>query len=79
VDRQHLDGTGTTEDSYIIRRGALDYHLPYTTTTSGAFSMLRALEEVWEKELGVRAIQEYFEESCNRSPGTEKRCIFREP
>jgi len=54
-------GRRTTEDSYTIRRSALDYHLPYTTTTSGAFSMLRALEEVWRNDLGVRAIQEYFE------------------
>jgi carbamoyl-phosphate synthase large subunit len=53
-------GSRTTEDSYSIRRSALDYHLPYTTTTSGALSMLRALETVREKEIQVKAIQEYF-------------------
>jgi carbamoyl-phosphate synthase large subunit len=53
-------GSRTTEDSYIIRRSALDYHLPYTTTTSGALSMVRALETVREKEIQVKAIQEYF-------------------
>jgi len=53
-------GSRTTEDSYSIRRSALDYHLPYTTTTSGALSMVRALETVREKEIQVKAIQEYF-------------------
>ncbi|KPJ98073.1 MAG: carbamoyl phosphate synthase large subunit [Desulfobacterales bacterium SG8_35] len=53
-------GSRTTEDSYSIRRSALDYHLPYTTTTSGALSMVRALETVQEKEIEVKAIQEYF-------------------
>ena len=53
-------GSRTTEDSYIIRRSALDYHLPYTTTTSGALSMVRALETLCEKEIQVKAIQEYF-------------------
>jgi carbamoyl-phosphate synthase large subunit len=53
-------GSRTTEDSYIIRRSALDFHLPYTTTTSGALSMVRALETAREKEIQVKAIQEYF-------------------
>ncbi len=53
-------GSRTTEDSYTIRRSALDYHLPYTTTISGALSMVRALETVREREIQVRAIQEYF-------------------
>jgi carbamoyl-phosphate synthase large subunit len=53
-------GSRTTEDSYTIRRSALDYHLPYTTTTSGALSMVRALETVLEEEIQVKAIQEYF-------------------
>ncbi len=53
-------GSRTTEDSYTIRRSALDYHLPYTTTASGALSMVQALETVREKEIEVKAIQEYF-------------------
>jgi carbamoyl-phosphate synthase large subunit len=53
-------GSRTTEDSYSIRRSALDYHLPYSTTTSGALSMVRALETLREKEIQVKAIQEYF-------------------
>ncbi len=53
-------GSRTTEDSYSIRRSALDYHLPYTTTTSGALSMVRALETLRETEIQVKSIQEYF-------------------
>ncbi len=53
-------GSRTTEDSYTIRRSALDYHLPYSTTTSGALAMVRALETVQQKEIQVKAIQEYF-------------------
>ena len=33
----------TTEDSYTIRRAALDYHIPYTTTITGASSMAQAV------------------------------------
>ncbi len=52
-------GTRTTEDSYIIRRAALDYHLPYTTTCSGAEFMVRAINTMREKEPAVKSIQEY--------------------
>jgi len=53
-------GSRTTEDSYFIRRSALDYHIPYSTTATGALSMVRALETVREKKMQVKAIQEYF-------------------
>jgi carbamoyl-phosphate synthase large subunit len=53
-------GSRTTEDSYFIRRSALDYHIPYSTTATGALSMVRALETVREKKIQVKAIQEYF-------------------
>ncbi|MEW6429455.1 MAG: carbamoyl-phosphate synthase large subunit [Thermodesulfobacteriota bacterium] len=53
-------GTRTTEDSYIIRRAALDYHLPYTTTITGAKAMVMAIASVQKKETGVQAIQEYY-------------------
>ena len=53
-------GSRTTEDSYSIRRSALDYHIPYSTTATGALSMVRALETVREKKVQVKAIQEYF-------------------
>ncbi len=53
-------GTRTTEDSYIIRRCALDYHLPYTTTVAGAQAMLQAIAHRRENELDVQAIQDYY-------------------
>ncbi len=56
-------GSRTTEDSYTIRRSALYYHLPYTTTVSGALSMVKAIETLWEKSIEVKAIQEYYIES----------------
>ena len=52
-------GTRTTEDSYTIRRAALDYHIPYTTTISGGLAMTRALESLRHIPLGVKTIQEF--------------------
>jgi carbamoyl-phosphate synthase large subunit len=53
-------GSRTTEDSYFIRRSALDYHLPYSTTTTGALSMVKAIETMKKKEMRVKSVQEYF-------------------
>ncbi|MCB2184133.1 MAG: carbamoyl-phosphate synthase large subunit [Desulfobulbaceae bacterium] len=53
-------GTRTTEDSYTIRRAALDYHLPYTTTTAGAEFMAMAIATLKEKSMEVKSVQEYF-------------------
>jgi carbamoyl-phosphate synthase large subunit len=52
-------GTRTTEDSYFIRRAALDYHLPYTTTCAGAEFMVRAINTMRKNEPVVKSIQEY--------------------
>ncbi len=52
-------GTRTTEDSYIIRRAALDYHIPYTTTITGGSAMTQAMESLRHKEVGVKTIQEF--------------------
>ena len=53
-------GTRTTEDSYIIRRAALNYHLPYTTTVAGANAMVQAISAALNTELKVKSVQEYF-------------------
>jgi carbamoyl-phosphate synthase large subunit len=53
-------GTRTTEDSYTIRRAALNYHLPYTTTTAGAESMAMAIATLKQQSMEVKSIQEYF-------------------
>ncbi|MBU0673459.1 MAG: carbamoyl-phosphate synthase large subunit [Proteobacteria bacterium] len=53
-------GTRTTEDSYIIRRAALDFHLPYTTTIAGAKAMTEAIAATRKASLNVKPVQDYF-------------------
>ncbi|CAG37825.1 carbamoyl-phosphate synthase large subunit [Desulfotalea psychrophila] len=52
-------GRRTTEDSYQIRRSALDYHIPYTTTITGAAAVIKAIHDLSTKELNVQPVQ-YF-------------------
>jgi carbamoyl-phosphate synthase large subunit len=52
-------GRRTTEDSYLIRRAALELHIPYTTTISGAVSVVMAIQALRVSTLGVQPIQ-YF-------------------
>jgi carbamoyl-phosphate synthase large subunit len=52
-------GKRTTEDSYLIRRGALDYHVPYTTTASGARALVMGMQELKTNEPEVHPVQ-YF-------------------
>ncbi len=52
-------GRRTTEDSYLIRRAALDWHIPYTTTLSGAGAGVKAIGELATKEMGVQPVQYY--------------------
>jgi carbamoyl-phosphate synthase large subunit len=52
-------GRRTTEDSYTIRRAALELHVPYTTTATGAVAVVMAMKAMREKEIGVQPVQ-YF-------------------
>ncbi len=52
-------GTRTTEDSYTIRRAALDYHIPYSTTITGGWSMALAVESLHSKKVSVKTVQEF--------------------
>ena len=52
-------GKRTTEDSYRIRRAAIDLHIPYTTTANGAAALVRAMEEMKEQSLGVKPVQKF--------------------
>jgi len=54
-------GTRTTEDAYTIRRAALNYHLPYTTTIAGAESMVKAIGTMQQESMEPKSVQEYFE------------------
>ena len=53
-------GTRTTEDAYTIRRAALNYHLPYTTTIAGAESMVKAIGTMQQESMEAKSVQEYF-------------------
>jgi carbamoyl-phosphate synthase large subunit len=52
-------GKRTTEDSYSIRRAALDYHIPYNTTASGAVALVKGMREMQKKQPEVQPVQ-YF-------------------
>ncbi len=52
-------GKRATEDSYMIRRSALVYHIPYTTTVSGAAALVKGMKALKENEQGVQPVQ-YF-------------------
>ena len=46
-------------ESYSIRRAALTFNIPYTTTLAGAKATALAIKAMIEGELGVKTIQEY--------------------
>ena len=52
-------GRRATEDSYAIRRAALELHVPYTTTATGAVAVVMAMKAMREKEIRVQPVQ-YF-------------------
>jgi len=45
-----------------IRRGALQYKIPYTTTISGAKAILKAIRRLKEHAVKIKSIQEYHGE-----------------
>jgi carbamoyl-phosphate synthase large subunit len=46
-------------DSYLIRRYALDYQVPYFTTMAGAEAAAEGIEYLEQREFDVRALQDY--------------------
>jgi len=50
-------------ESYSIRRAALAFDIPYSTTTAGAKAMALAIKSMSEGGFGVKPIQEYHENS----------------
>ena len=53
------EGAQSQKDSMYIRRSALQYRVPYTTTISGARAVIMAVEMLLKKELNIKSIQEY--------------------
>ena len=52
-------GKRTTEDSYTIRRAVIDFHIPYTTTVSGAAALVKGIQEFTGNEPAVHPIQHF--------------------
>jgi carbamoyl-phosphate synthase large subunit len=54
-----VSGAQAQKDSFSIRRSALQYNVPFTTTISGALSAAHAIEMFKNKTLHIKSIQEY--------------------
>ena len=52
-------------ESYSIRRTALTFNIPYTTTLSGAKATALAIKAMKAGKLGVKTIQEYHDEATS--------------
>jgi carbamoyl-phosphate synthase large subunit len=54
-------GTGDTprRDGYMIRRAAIKYSIPYTTTLAGAMAMSKGIAALKQKMFTVRPLQDY--------------------
>jgi carbamoyl-phosphate synthase large subunit len=52
-------GRFTPADSYSIRRAALEYNIPYTTTLAAARATLDAIRALKRGKLEVKSLQEY--------------------
>ena len=54
-------GTGDTprRDGYMIRRAAIKYSIPYTTTLAGAMAMSKGIAALKQKMFSVKALQDY--------------------
>ncbi len=55
------EGRYTSGDSFSIRRGALEYNIPYTTTLAAARATLDAIRAMKRGKLEVKSLQEYHE------------------
>ncbi len=53
-------GTKALDDSYQIRRAALEYQVPYFTTIAGAKSAVSAIRSARKSELTVKPLQKYY-------------------
>jgi carbamoyl-phosphate synthase large subunit len=60
-------GRRSSQDAYHIRRGALTYNIPYTTTVAGARAVSEAIGALRKEEWQVRPLQEYYKEQGSGS------------
>ncbi len=54
-----VSGAQAQKDSFSIRRSALQYRIPYTTTVSGARAVVNAIGMLLKKDMSIKSIQEY--------------------
>ena len=54
-----VSGAQAQKDSFSIRRSALQYGIPSTTTVAGAKAVVNAIEMLRKKKINIRSIQEY--------------------
>ena len=57
-----VSGAQAQKDSFSIRRSALQYGIPYTTTVAGARAVVNAIEMMKKNKLTIKSIQEYHRE-----------------
>jgi len=53
-------GDEPRKDGYMIRRAALKYSIPYTTTIAGAHAICKGITAMKKMEMTVKAIQEFY-------------------
>jgi carbamoyl-phosphate synthase large subunit len=53
-------GKQSIVDSFDIRRNAVDRQIPYVTTIRGAEAVVKAIESLKSKKVGVKPIQSYY-------------------
>ncbi len=54
-----VTGAQAQRDSLSIRRSALQFKVPYTTTITGARAVVMAIEMLQKKEMSIKSIHEY--------------------
>ncbi|HMK59599.1 MAG TPA: carbamoyl-phosphate synthase large subunit, partial [Dissulfurispiraceae bacterium] len=54
-----VTGSQAQKDSFSIRRSALQYRIPYTTTISSAKAVVMAIESLLKREIKIKSIQDY--------------------
>jgi len=58
-----VSGAQAQKDSFSIRKSALQYGVPFTTTVAGAKAVVNAIEMLRKKKINIRSIQEYHKGS----------------
>ena len=62
------EGANAIRDSKSLRRQTLQSGVPYFTTIAAATAAVGAIERNAQSKLGVRALQDYHEDTASRNP-----------